>query len=65
MNSNVVITLDAEDLIQLQAVLIDEDPAAALDFVKTRIQPQIPKKGNMGCDSTRINPYSLKNEQGT
>jgi hypothetical protein len=44
---------------QLQAVLIDEDPAAALDFIKTRILPQVPKKGTAAGDSTRINPYLL------
>ena len=65
MNSRVVITLNAEDLMRLQAVLIDDDSAAALDFIKTRIRPQIPKKGNAACDSSRINPYLLKNEPGT
>ena len=60
MNPIVIITLNAEALMQLQAVLMDEDPAAALDFIKTRILPQVPKKGTAACDSTRINPYLSK-----
>ena len=63
MNSSVVITLNAEAMMQLQVVLIDEDPAAALDFIKTIILPQIPKKGTAACDSTRINPYLLKDQK--
>lgn len=43
MNPTIVIKLNAEALIQLQSVLLDEDPADALDFIKTRILPQIPK----------------------
>jgi len=65
MNPSAVITLNAEALIELQAVLIDEDPDAALDFIKTRIVPQIRKKGTAACDSSRLNPYLLKGQQGT
>jgi hypothetical protein len=65
MNPNVVITLNAEALMHLQEVLIDEDPAAALDFIKTRILPQVPKKGTAPCDSTRINPYLWKDQSDT
>ena len=57
MNPTVVIKLNAEALIHLQSVFIDEDPADALDFIKTRILPQIPEKGTAACDSTRLNPY--------
>ncbi len=64
MNPTVVITLDAEALMQLQSVLLDEDPADALDFIKTRVLPQIPKKGTAACDSTRINPYLWKDQRG-
>ena len=65
MNPTVVITLDAEALMHLQTVLIDEDSADALDFIKTRILPQVPKKGTAACDSTRINPYLWKDQPGT
>jgi hypothetical protein len=65
MNPSVVIKLDAEALMELQAVLIDEDPADALSFVKKRIASQIPKKGTAPCDSTRINPYLLKDQRDT
>ena len=60
MNPTVIIKLNAEDMIPLQSILIDEDPADALDFIKTRVLPQIPKKGTAACDSTRLNPYLWK-----
>lgn len=58
--SKLVITLEEEDLMELQAVLIDRDAEAALHFIKTRIAPQIPGKGTAPCDSSRRNPYLLK-----
>jgi hypothetical protein len=45
---------------ELQEVLLDDDAKAALDFIKTRIAPQIPGQGTGHCDSTRINPYLMK-----
>jgi hypothetical protein len=65
MNPTIVITLDAEALLHLHEVLVDEDPAAALDFIKTRVLPQVPKKGTAACDSTRINPYLSMDQPGT
>jgi hypothetical protein len=65
MNPTVVITLDAEAMMHLHEVLIDEDPAAALEFIKARVLPQMPKKGTAPCDSTRINPYLLTDQPGT
>lgn len=56
----IVITFEEEDLLDLQAVLLDDDPAGALEFVKTRIAPRIPSRGTRGCDSSRCNPYLLK-----
>ena len=53
----IVITLEQEDLLELQAVLLDADKAAALDFLSRRIAPKIPAKGNAPCDSTRRNPF--------
>ena len=55
----IVVTLDGDDLLELQAVLIDEDASAALEFLQTRLAPKLPKKGTAPCDSTRLNPYLL------
>lgn len=56
----VVVTLEEEDLIELYAILLDGDEAAALDFLKTRIAPRIPTRGSAPCDSSRRNPFLLK-----
>lgn len=56
----IVITLEQEDLLELQAVLLDADKAAALDFLNRRIAPKIPAKGDAPCDSTRRNPFLWK-----
>ncbi len=56
----IVITLEQEDLLELQAVLLDADKAAALDFLNRRIVPKIPAKGKAACDSTRRNPFLWK-----
>ena len=56
----IVITLEGKGLIELQAVLLDEDEGAALKFLKTRIVPKIPTKGTAACDSSRRNPYLWK-----
>ena len=58
----IAITLDGDDLLELQAVLIDEDASAALEFLQTRIAPRLPNKGTAPCDSTRLNPYLLPPE---
>ena len=60
--SGQVITLTQEDLLALQAVLLDEDEGGALQFLQERIAPRIPKKGTAACDSTRRNPYLLQPE---
>jgi hypothetical protein len=59
MNS-ITITLKEIDLMALQEVVIDDDPAAALAFVKENICPKIPAKGSSPCDSARLNPYLFK-----
>ena len=56
----VVVRLGEEDLVELQAVLLDEDEGAALEFLKARIAPRIPAKGTAPCDSSRRNPYLWK-----
>ena len=58
--NKIVITLSEEDLLELQAVLLDNDQQAALDFLKTRIAAKMPRKGTAPCDSTRLNPYLRK-----
>ena len=63
MNS-ITITLNETDLMALQEVVLDDDPAAALAFVKDHICPKIPAKGPSPCDSTRLNPY-LFERKGT
>jgi len=55
--AKVTITLDDKDLLVLQEVLIDGDPEAALLFLQEHLQPKIPVKGSMPCDSSRRNPY--------
>jgi hypothetical protein len=56
----IVISLEDSDLLDLQEILLDEDAAAALTFLQTRIAPGIPSKGSRNCDSSRCNPYLLK-----
>ena len=58
--SKLVITLEDRDLLELQEILVDEDEAAALAFLQTRVAPIIPSRGTGHCDSTRCNPYLLK-----
>ena len=60
--NKIVVTLEDRDLLELQEILLDEDEAAALTFLRTRIAPSIPAKGTRNCDSTRCNPYLLKPE---
>ncbi len=57
---NLVVILNEEELLELQAVLMDRDEAGALEFLQARIAPKIPRKGNAPCDSTRLNPFLLK-----
>jgi len=56
----IVITLEDSDLLDLQEILLDEDEAAALAFLQTRVAPNIPSKGTANCDSSRLNPYLLR-----
>ena len=58
----VVITFEEKDLLELQAVLVDADEAAALEFLRTRVAPKIPAKGKAACDSSRRNPYLWKSK---
>ena len=58
----IVVTLNDEDLLELQAVLLDADEPAALEFLRMRIAPRIPVKGSAACDSSRLNPYLRKSD---
>jgi len=58
--NKVTILLDETALLEVQQVLLDDDPDAALAFVRKRIAPRIPGKGTAACDSSRLNPYILK-----
>lgn len=55
--NKIVVTLEEEDLLELQAVMIDADKDAALEFLKTRLVPKLPTKGMSACDSSYRNPY--------
>ena len=57
------ITLEEDALLELQGVLLDDDPAAALEFLKRHIAPKIPRKGTAACDSSRLNPFILPGRQ--
>lgn len=60
--AKLVVTLEEEDLLDLQEVLLDDDEKGALDFIKTRIAPKIPDKGDAHCDSSRRNPFLMKTD---
>ncbi len=60
--NTLTITLEETDLIELQVVLLDEDAAAALEFLRTRIAPRITTKGIAPCDSSRLNPFLPKSK---
>jgi len=60
--NRITITLEEQDLIDLHAVLLDEDGSAALEFVKQRIASRIPVQGTALCDSSRCNPYLFRPE---
>jgi hypothetical protein len=55
--NNITITLEEEDLIALQQIMLDEDKDEALAFVKKVICEKIPKQGTSPCDATRLNPF--------
>jgi hypothetical protein len=58
--NTISIHLDERALLDLQEVLLDEDPEVALRFVKEHIAPKVPKKGTAACDSSRLNPFIRK-----
>jgi len=58
--SKVTVTFDEQDLLELHAVVIDDDPEGALAFLKRHVAPKIPTRGTAACDSSRRNPYLQK-----
>lgn len=60
--SKVIVTLQEQDLVDLHAILLDEDAAQALSFLRDRIAAGLPRRGTAACDSSRRNPYLLKPE---
>ncbi len=62
--NKISIILDEQALIELHEVLLDESPDAALEFVKRHIAPRVPRKGTAPCDSSRLNPFILREKRG-
>ena len=62
MMNRLVVTFSAEELLELQGILLDEDETAALKFLQDCVGPKLPAKGTAPCDSTRRNPFLLKPE---
>ena len=61
----IVLTLNKEEFMELQEILIDEDAEASLKFLQKCIAPRIPVKGTAPCDSSRINPFLLNSKHKT
>jgi hypothetical protein len=61
--NKVSILLDEKALLELQQVLLDNDPEAALRFLKNYVAPRVPSKGTAACDSSRLNPFLLGKNQ--
>jgi hypothetical protein len=55
--AKVVLTLEDEDLLALQQVMVDDDERAALEFLREHILPRLPRRSDRPCDSNRLNPY--------
>ncbi len=58
--NKMVVALSEQDLVELQAILMDRDKDAALQFLESRIASRLPQKRTEGCDSTHLNPYLVK-----
>jgi hypothetical protein len=46
----VTITLQADEVLRLEAILMDKDKEEAFDFLKTVLRPKIRAQGNRGLD---------------
>jgi len=62
-SNRVTIMLDEAELLELQRVLIDDDAVGALRFLRECLAPRIPRQGTAPCDSSRLNPFLLRDRQ--
>ena len=58
--NRITLMLDEAELLELQRVLIDDDAAGALRFLRQCLAPRIPRRGTAPCDSSRLNPFLLR-----
>ncbi len=49
----VTLTLQPDEVLRLEAILLDKDKEGALDFLKTVLKPKIRAQGNRGLDSQK------------
>ncbi len=49
----VTITLSAQEVLRLEAILMDKDKEEALEFLKTVIRAKVRAQGNRGLDSQK------------
>jgi len=51
MNSKEVIAFDADELLEMEMILVDEDAQAALEFLKQAVwkKIQLARKGRLKC----------------
>ena len=48
--ANVVVTLQMDDLLEIERVCLDGDAEGALQFVRERVKPQVDAARKGGCD---------------
>ena len=58
-----VVTLSEEDVVELQAILMDGDQAGALAFLESRLAPGVREKGGGPEHATYHAPYRLKRDK--
>ncbi len=57
--SKVVVALEEKDLVELQAILLDRDQAAALRFLDS-IAARLPQKKVVLCAGEQRNPFVVR-----
>lgn len=60
--NRISISLNEEALLAPHEVLLDDSAEAALDFVKRYLAPALPRSGTAPCDSSRLNPFILRDK---
>jgi len=48
--NKIILTLEEEDILVLQEILLDNDNKAAMEFLKKCVAPKIPAKGTKDCE---------------